>query len=184
MNTYTTQDAYLRALRFASIAHTRAGQRYPGTEVSYVMHLAFVAGEVLAALPHEPELDGALAVQLAALHDVIEDTDVTFDEVASRFGDVVACGVAALTKDETLPKPQAMADSLTRILNESKEVHLVKLADRVANMEKPPHYWGSDKRRRYQEEARVILEKLGPSSSYLAERLRQRIEAYGAYVDA
>jgi (p)ppGpp synthase/HD superfamily hydrolase len=50
------------------------------------MHVSFVSMEVMAALLHEPEQDGNLAVQCALLHDVIEDTGVSYEDVKDVFG--------------------------------------------------------------------------------------------------
>lgn len=65
-----SQEIYTKAYQFAAEAHN--GQRFPGTELPYMMHVSFVSMEVMAALAHELERDGNLAVQCALLHDVIE----------------------------------------------------------------------------------------------------------------
>src|SRR4051794_24188070 len=118
-----TPDRYVAALRFAATKH--AGQRMTGSELPYLVHVTSVAGEVLAAL--EPELDGDLAVQCALLHDTLEDTATTFDELAAAFGRAVADGVLALSKvDDAIPKHERMADSLRRIRLQPREVWIVK----------------------------------------------------------
>ncbi|HLJ55351.1 MAG TPA: HD domain-containing protein [Chthonomonadaceae bacterium] len=175
-----SQDTYLKAYLFAANAHL--GQLVPGTEISYLMHLSIVAMEVIAALRHEPGHEEELAVQCALLHDVIEDTAVTFEQVATAFGPAVAAGVGALTKRKQASKAEAMADSLSRIRQQPREVWLVKLADRICNLQPPPHYWTSEKRIAYREEARQILEALGGASAYLAARLAHKIDAYGDYI--
>lgn len=175
------QESYLRAYRFAAAAHQ--GQRVPGTNFPYLMHFSFVAMEVMAALRAEPEHDGDLAVQCALLHDVIEDTPVTFEQVAQEFGAAVADGVRALSKDPALPKPEAMADSLRRIRQQPVEVWMVKLADRINNLQRPPEYWTAEKIYAYQTEAEKILQALGAASPFLAARLREKIDAYGAFAD-
>lgn len=88
MNSNWSQETYTKAYRFAAKAHH--GQLFPGTELPYIMHLSFVSMEVLAALAHEPERDGDLAVQCALLHDVIEDTAVGYEDVKAGFGTAVA----------------------------------------------------------------------------------------------
>ncbi len=57
--------------------------------------------EITAALSVEPVDNPNLAVQCALLHDTIEDTDVTYDQVKDQFGTDGADGVMALTIDET-----------------------------------------------------------------------------------
>lgn len=171
-----TQEAYVQALNFASDHHK--GQLVPGTERPYDTHLAKVAMEVIAALQFHPEADGNLAVQCALLHDSIEDTVADHVLVESHFGKAVADGVMALTKDKTKPKAQQMQDSLNRILLQPKEIAMVKLADRITNLAPPPVHWTREKCLAYQSEAREILAALGQASSMLANRLREKIEAY------
>lgn len=169
-------DLYLRAARFAAAAHL--GQKVPGGELPYLLHVCQVAAEVQRALAVEPYERPDLALACALLHDVVEDTAVTRAAVAAEFGEDVAAGVAALSKDPGLPKDQAMADSLRRIREQPREVWIVKLADRIVNLEPPPHYWKPAKIAAYREEAGVILGALGEASAWLADRLRARIAGY------
>lgn len=172
-----TQDEYLAALWFAAEAHQ--GQLVPGTKHSYLMHVTLVAMEVIAALRAEPEHDQPLAVTCALLHDVVEDTRVTLDEVRTVFGEAVADGVAALSKNPRLPKDAQLADSLERIRRQPHEVWMVKLADRITNLQTPPPHWTTEKIARYREEAIAIRETLGGASPFLAERITGKIDAYG-----
>lgn len=169
-------DLYLRAARFAARAHH--GQRLPGSELPYLLHACQVASEVQAALAAEPAERPDLAVACALLHDVLEDTKVGRAEIAAAFGEAVAAGVEALSKEPSLPKPEAMADSLRRIRTQPREVWLVKLADRIVNLEPPPHYWTPEKIEAYRAEAEVIAAALSPASPYLTARLRARIAGY------
>ena len=180
MNHPWSQDTYLTTYRFAADAHL--GQLVPGTEISYSMHLSIVSMEVIAALRHEPGHDEDLAVQCALLHDVIEDTSVTYEQVLAEFGPSVAEGVRALTKSDTLEKARRMADSLERIRLQPGEVWMVKLADRICNLQPPPDYWTVEKRMAYCEEARQILTALGSAGPYLAGRLQTKIDAYAGYI--
>ncbi|MCB9421886.1 MAG: hypothetical protein H6667_18945 [Ardenticatenaceae bacterium] len=84
MDYYWSQETSAKSYRFASEAHN--GQLFPGTKLPYIMHLSFVSMEVMAALAQEPERDGDLAVQCALLHDVIEDTEVGYEDVQAGFG--------------------------------------------------------------------------------------------------
>jgi len=176
-----SQDAYDAALRFAAEAHR--GQSLPGSDgLPYLVHLALVAMEVTAALRVEEVADPDLAVQVALLHDVIEDAGVSRDALAERFGAGVADGVQALSKDPGLPEDAAMADSLRRIRQQPREVWMVKLADRITNLAPPPRKWSTERRRAYGEEAGEVLAALGEASPSLADRLRARRAAYRRWV--
>lgn len=172
-----SQERYLAAWRFAAEAHH--GQTFPGTELSYLLHIGAVAMEVLGALAVEDVEEPDLAVQCALLHDVLEDTEVGYPQLVAVFGERVADGVRALTKDGGMDKAAAMADSLARIREQPREVWWVKLADRITNLQPPPHYWSAGKIERYRGEAETILAALGEASPFLAGRLRGKIAGYG-----
>jgi guanosine-3',5'-bis(diphosphate) 3'-pyrophosphohydrolase len=171
-----SQELYIQAYRFAAQAHH--GQLYPGTELPYLMHLSFVSMEVLGALSVESGYDGDLAVQCALLHDSIEDTNTTYTQLASTFGTRVADGVLALSKDPALEKSLQLTDSLNRIKQQPPEISIVKLADRITNLQSPPHYWTQEKIIRYRDEAIEIHNALKAASPFLASRLATKIENY------
>lgn len=173
------QDVYQKAIAFAARAH--GNQLVPGSQLPYVVHLSNVAMEVLAVKGHE-SFDVSFAVTCALLHDVLEDTEISSKAVEDSFGVDVLRGIQALAKNNQLPKQAQMADSLARILQEPREVAMVKMADRITNLQPPPSYWSLAKRVAYHEEAGLILEKLAPASASLAKRLGQKREAYRAFL--
>ncbi len=177
-----SQESFLAAWNFAAEAHV--GQTVPGSERAYINHVGSVAMEVIAAVGQRDDVrDADLAVQCALLHDVVEDTTATRDDIATVFGDAVADGVAALTKDDSLPdKPTKMRDSLERIKMQPHEVWMVKLADRITNLQRPPAHWDADKRARYRDEAQVIHDALADACPVLSARLRDKIEKYAEFV--
>lgn len=180
-----SQDLYVKAWDFATLAHQ--GQTYDGPvkdqKFEYINHVGSVAMEVISALSATPEADGNLAVQCALLHDTIEDTPVTFEDIAHHFGETIALGVLALTKDENISSKQdRMADSLLRIKAQPEEIWMVKLADRITNLSEPPWHWSREKKLAYQQESVLILETLGSANHLLANRLTHRIDSYGRYL--
>jgi len=173
------QEKITKAWFFASVAHKE--QRYPGQGLPYLTHIGNVMLEVMGVASTLESVE--LALCCAILHDTIEDTDVTYDEIVKEFGEAVANGVQALTKDDRLAtKREKMIDSLERIKKQPKEVWAVKMADRVANLGEPPHYWALEKRRRYQEEAQIIWDYLHEANDALAKRLEEKIEEYSTYL--
>lgn len=175
------QDLYQKALKFAGEKH--AHQKVPGTEANYLLHISSVAMEILLAYTHAPTFDLALAIQAAILHDVLEDTDTDYQEVQELFGDRVAKAVSALTKNTDLPtKREQMLDSLKRINQGEKETGIVKLADRITNLQKPPAHWSKEKAHAYREEAKLIVETLVGKNDYLHQRLLACIDAYRKFL--
>lgn len=179
------QDVYIKAWDFATIAHGKQILKgcEEGMHLPYINHIGRVTMEVLAIVDETPEMDANLAIQCAILHDTIEDTDTTYQEIEDAFGKEVAMGVSALTKDKDLDTKQLqMQGFIERILQQPKEIWMVKLADRITNLSPPPHYWKRDKIQAYREEAIFILEQLGSANRLLAKRLEQRIEDYLIYL--
>ena len=172
-------DRYVEAMRYAAAKHN--AQKEPGHDLPYLVHVVSVAAEVIAVLPAANLVAPDLAVTCALLHDTVEDTGTPLDEIRERFGPAVAAGVSALTKDESLAKPDRMPDSLRRIGEQPPEIAAVKLADRITNLSAPPHYWPKDKCAAYRIEAILIADTLGAACPLLEARLRARIDAYQAY---
>lgn len=176
MSATLVPDLYARALWFAAAAH--GDQRVPGNGFPYVVHLAMVAHEVSGALAADATLDASLALPVALLHDVLEDTATSAEAVRTAFGEAVLAGVQALSKDARLPKEERMADSLRRIRQAPREVWIVKLADRTANLLPPPKDWTAAKAAAYRDEGAQILAALGEASPCLAARLADRLARY------
>ncbi|EPJ47504.1 MAG: hypothetical protein OFPII_12290 [Osedax symbiont Rs1] len=174
------QDQYIKAWNFATKVHN--SQQLPGTDLPYINHLGLVTMEVLAALPHSLFDNPTLAMQCALLHDTIEDCAVSFEQLKSIFGEAVAEGVQALSKNRELgDKATQMQDSLQRIKRQPIEIALVKLADRTTNLQPPPSHWSAEKCLRYCIEAQLIHDQLGDASPYLAARLSSKITNYQQY---
>jgi len=179
---YQLQSHYQEAIRFATYKHVEKKQTVKGTRLPYVVHLSNVAMELFAAAINTPGFDLDYAIQVALLHDTVEDTDTTFDEIKEKFGNEIAKGVLAMTKNEKLPKEMQIPDSLTRIKKLRKEVWAVKLADRLTNLQAPPKKWSKGKIRKYQEDSKLIHHALREGNEYLAKRLKEVIRDYDKYL--
>ena len=165
-------------LLFASIKHE--GQKMKQPDVSYVTHLQGVCLEAIAGcLNSKVCVNLEKVIILALLHDTLEDTNATYEEVKTKFGKEIADGVLALTKNNKLPKEDKMQDSLNRIKKQGVEVCIVKLADRIFNLKDVPLIWDSKKIKSYKEEASTILKELGDYNKYMANRLEEKINNYG-----
>ena len=169
------QAIYQKTIDFAAEKHGK--QKMPNG-LPYIVHLSNVAMEVFMAHKQKPDFELTLAVQLALLHDVLEDTALSFKALEDDFGNAAAMGVLALTKDSTLDKKDQMDDSLNRILNLGREVAIVKLCDRISNLQKPPVKWNNDKIKKYYLQAVTIAQALEGKNSYLDKRIQEKIEHY------
>ncbi|NEP15098.1 MAG: hypothetical protein F6K14_33990 [Symploca sp. SIO2C1] len=105
-----TQEDYIQAFRFAAQAHL--GQTYPGTDLPYRSRFTSPPTKLSAMV-------GALRRIL------VEDTSISFEQMADSFGLAVAQGVLALSKDKSLPRAEQMPDCLHRIKQQPREIWMV-----------------------------------------------------------
>jgi (p)ppGpp synthase/HD superfamily hydrolase len=144
------QDLVLldEAVGFAVRRH--AGQTRPAGE-PYVEHLL----EVVAVLVEGAGITDVDVLRAAVLHDVVEDTECSPAEVRDRFGDRVAVLVEWVTKParaEGRRREEARAAYLARLRAAPTEALLVKLADRLSNVQRLDTHPRPEKRRSYYRE--------------------------------
>jgi (p)ppGpp synthase/HD superfamily hydrolase len=119
-----------QALDQAAVWHREQKRKYPGVDVPYVSHLAGVAIR-LARHGFDDEV-----VAAGALHDVMEDQGVTFDELAARFGARVAGLVRDVSEeDRTLPWEERKRRYLEHFVVKPWEAQAITLADKIDNFE-------------------------------------------------
>lgn len=124
-----TLDAVRQAEAFAEEAHEGQMRKGP-SNAPYITHPLAVA-DIL-------RIHGASAETIMAgmLHDVVEDTEVTLEDISHRFGAGVATIVDAVTEPEhdTRPWKQRKTDYIARIADAPYEAVLVSAADKVHNL--------------------------------------------------
>src|SRR6185503_19797674 len=117
------------AAEFAARRHNGMARKGRGNE-PYINHLAEVADLLATAT------DGADAELVAAgwLHDTIEDTETTREELARRFSDRVASLVVECTDDMSLPTPERRRRQDVDAPHKSPGAKLIKIADKISNI--------------------------------------------------
>lgn len=138
----------ISAASFAAERHRQ--QRRKDVEASpYINHPLAVA-QVLA---DEGGVDDDQVLAAALLHDTVEDTETTVEEIAARFGEEVARIVAEVTDDKALPKMERKRLQIENAAKKSDQAKLVKLADKICNLrdliERPPSDWPAKRRADY-----------------------------------
>ena len=156
----------IQAVDLAARAH--ADQRRKGKDdVPYVNHCTAVARLVSTVTEDEAILAAAL------LHDVVEDSDVTLEDISKIFGDTVASIVAFVTDDpslSTLPLAERKAAQADKMRGASRAAKLVKIADQTSNLtdivDMPPG-WSTEKMRAYLLGAQTVVDACRGASETL-----------------
>lgn len=125
-------DQLSRALLFARNAHGSINQKRKYTGEDYIFHPIEVALTVASAQCHTPEM-----LMAALLHDTVEDTPVTIEEIRTNFGEHVADLVGWLT-DVATPEDgnRATRKALNRAhsIAAPAEAQTIKVADIISNV--------------------------------------------------
>src|SRR6476660_6622139 len=150
---------FVRALAFASRKHSQ--QRRKDADASpYINHpIALVS--ILAV---EAGINDRDTLCAALLHDTIEDTDTSVEELVEAFGRGVASLVQEVTDDKLLPKAERKLHQVEHAAHLSPKARSVKLADKIANLrdvaDSPPADWPLVRRRKYFDWAKQVVDKI------------------------
>jgi len=159
----------LSAAMFAAAKH--APQKRKGAAAEpYVNHLIEVAQLIAGSSQH---LDTNL-VMAGLLHDTIEDTSTTAEELEQVFGSDIAALVVEVTDDKSLPKDVRKALQVENAPHKSIRAQVIKLADKISNLRSllasPPATWSTERKREYVGWARKVVAALSaPNPTLKAE---------------
>ena len=149
----------LKALAFA--AHKHRDQRRKDAEASPYINHPIALADVLV---NEGGVSDVEVLCAALLHDTVEDTATTPEELVDTFGARVARIVAEVTDDKALNKADRKRLQVENAAHLSPEAKLVKLADKICNLrdvaERPPAGWDLARRREYFDWAKRVIDGL------------------------
>jgi guanosine-3',5'-bis(diphosphate) 3'-pyrophosphohydrolase len=146
----------LDALAFAALKHR--GQRRKDAEASpYIGHPIAVAG----ALARDGGVTDPDLLVAAILHDTVEDTATTLEEIEGRFGRAVATLVQEVTDDRGLAQADRKCRQVVRAPHLSSGARQLKVADKLANIRdvafNPPAHWSPARRLEYLDWAEAVV---------------------------
>ena len=154
------------AAAFAADRH-RNQRRKDADATPYINHPLTLAHVLMA----EGDVDDVATIVAAILHDTIEDTETSADEVAREFGAKIASVVAEVTDDKRLPKDERKRRQIEHAPDLSPEAKLVKLADKICNLrdvlDAPPAGWPIERKRGYFDWAERVVDGLRGSNPRL-----------------
>jgi (p)ppGpp synthase/HD superfamily hydrolase len=161
-----TAAALLSALRFAADKH--GNQRRKDADASpYINHPIEVA-EILARVGGVCDV---VTLQAAILHDTLEDTETTPEELEAAFGTDVRQVVQEVTDDRQLPKPERKQRQIDHAPHLSARAKQVKLADKISNVrsvtQTPPVNWPLERRLEYLDWTEKVIDGLRGSNPAL-----------------
>ena len=149
----------LKALAFAASKHK--DQRRKDVQASpYINHPISLAN----ILCNEAHITDINVVCAALLHDTIEDTDTSEEELEQEFGSDIRDIVLAVSDDKTLEKSERKQRQIDHAKQLSHEAKLVKLADKISNLrdisESPPAEWSLERRQEYFDWAKSVIDQI------------------------
>ena len=149
----------VKCVNFAALKH-RDQRRKNSEQSPYINHpigVAYILTEI-------GKVDDSATIQAALLHDTVEDTDTSFEEIEKMFGVLVCSIVKEVTDDKTLPKMERKRLQIEHARGASKQAKLVKLADKLHNLRDltmlPPVGWEESRIQEYFEWSAKVVKGL------------------------
>ena len=164
----------LRAAEFAADKH-RDQRRKGKLKRPYINHCI----EVASILANVGRIVDDNVLVAALLHDTVEDTDTTRDEIASKFGLSTADMVMEVTDDKSLDKQQRKDLQIQHAPTLSEGAKLIKIADKISNVREisvnPPKKWKRKRRAEYFDWAESVVNAIGEVNAGLEETFNETV---------
>jgi guanosine-3',5'-bis(diphosphate) 3'-pyrophosphohydrolase len=159
----------LEALRFAAWKHRDQRRKGPKS-VPYINHPIDLAN----VLWFDGRVRDPVVLAAAILHDTIEDTETTPDELRGAFGAVVADVVQEVTDVTWLRKRARKKLQVARAARSSRRARLIKLADKICNLRDikahPPRDWPPERQREYFDWAKSVVDEIRGTNARLERK--------------
>ena len=138
----------VKAVAFAADKH-RTQRRKDADASPYINHPIALAN----VLANEGGITDVVVLSAAVLHDTIEDTNTTAEELTAIFGPKITATVLDVTDDKALDKHVRKQRQIEHAPHISREAKLVKLADKICNLRdilaSPPADWSPERKQGY-----------------------------------
>ena len=149
----------ISAIAFAADRH-RDQRRKDANASPYINHPIALAN----VLANEAGIDDERVLIAAVLHDTIEDTETTEQDLVRSFGQEIAAIVLEVTDDKALPKAERKRLQLESAPDISRRAKLVKLADKIGNLRdvatNQPVGWSNERKKEYFDWAKAVVDGL------------------------
>lgn len=169
---------YTRSIDFAAIKH-RDQRRLDAQKSPYINHPIGVAN----ILANEGDVTDTETLIAAILHDTVEDTDTTLEEIEDNFGAAIRSIVAEVTDDKSLEKSVRKQLQIEHAKSASPKAKLVKLADKLYNLRdlrrNTPEGWTQQRCDEYFVWAKKVVNNLRGSNKKLEDALDEVFRLQG-----
>jgi guanosine-3',5'-bis(diphosphate) 3'-pyrophosphohydrolase len=149
----------IKALAFASHKHKDQRRKDQGAS-PYINHPIALTN----LLVNEGGITDAEILCAALLHDTVEDTETSPEELTEAFGASISGIVMEVTDDKSLPKTERKRIQVEHAPHLSTKAKAVKLADKTCNLrdvvESPPHWWPLERRQQYFKWGKQVIDGL------------------------
>lgn len=166
----------LRAAEFAARKHRDQRRKDPDAS-PYINHPVTVA-RLLADIGGVSDVEVLAA---ALLHDTIEDTNTTGDELEAEFGRRVRELVEAVTDDRSLSKSERKRLQVEHAAHLDPDAAVIKVADKIANIrdvaQHPPAGWDQSRRTEYLDWAESVVNACPACNPSLLATFRESLES-------
>lgn len=157
--TFDEMDILLRAIRYAEAQH-RGQTRKDATHAPYIKHPL----DVMDLLWQVGEVRDVVTLAAAVLHDTIEDTDTSPEDIQALFGAQILAVVQELTDDKGLEREERKRLQIEHAPHKSPAAAQIKIADKFCNVrdviESPPEDWSRERKIAYVQWAIDVVERL------------------------
>lgn len=157
LSTCEVLSIIVRCANFAAVKH-KDQRRKDEEETPYINHPLGVAN----ILVQEGKVYDPLVIAAAMLHDTVEDTNTTFEELEEEFGETVTSIVREVTDDKELPQMERKRLQIENAPNRTFEAKLVTLADKLYNLRDiergPPMGWSTERVNEYFKWAQAVVD--------------------------
>lgn len=169
---------YTNCIHFAALKHKNQ-RRMDSVKTPYINHPIGVAN----ILANEGDISDMEALMAAILHDTVEDTDCTFDEIEEHFGASIRKIVEEVTDDKLLVKAERKRLQIEHAKTASYKAKLVKLADKLYNLrdldKELPIAWTKERSDEYFVWAKKVVDNLRGTNEKLENQLDVLFRSHG-----
>lgn len=170
-----THTLILKAAHFAAQKH-RDQRRKDKHASPYIIHPISVA----LAITQIGSVDDPEILAAALLHDTLEDTETTPEELEAEFGKKVCEYVLDVSDDKTLPKDERKSRQIEHAKKISKGAALIKLGDKISNVtdviNNPPEDWDINRRKEYLNWAEKVIDNCPKVNDRMEDKFQEIIQ--------